>query len=199
MREDLYQRRYEGQNKVDEPFREAHSKYKAALEQLYQHILRFQIHCYCYYAQGKASRLISDFSNKNDWNSLVKDIRRQAAQMAAIDKIWRDQRYDEEYAASERQHQGTILNLKTIGADISNLREAVEDANRDRNQKEFLDWLCDIDPSDMYNAARKRHKAGTSKWLVEENAQFKSWVQSPSSFLWLHGKGKSKFLAQYLA
>ncbi|KAL7956611.1 ankyrin repeat-containing domain protein [Trichoderma compactum] len=191
MREDLYQRRYEGQNKVDEPFPEAHSKYKATLGRLYQQILRFQIHCYCYYAQGKASRLLSDFSKGNDWNSLVDDIRRQEAQMAAIDKIWRDQRYDEESAASERRHQGTILNLKTIGADISKLQEAVENANRARNQKEFLDWLCDIDPSDMYNAARKRHKAGTSEWLIKENAQFTSWVQSPSSFLWLHGKAGS--------
>ncbi|KAL7785777.1 ankyrin repeat-containing domain protein [Trichoderma afarasin] len=194
MREDLYQRRYEGQNKLEEPFPETHSKYKATLEQLYQQILRFQIHCYCYYAQGKASRLISDFSMKNDWKGLVEDIRRQEAQMVAIDKIWRDQRYDDECAASERRYQGTIFNLKTIGADISTLREAVEGANRDRNQKEFLGWLCDIDPSDLYNAARKRHKAGTSEWLIKENAQFTSWVQSPSSFLWLHGKagcGKS--------
>ncbi|KAL6831718.1 ankyrin repeat-containing domain protein [Trichoderma camerunense] len=194
MREDLYQRRYEGQNKVEEPFLEAHSIYKATLEQLYQQILKFQIHCYCYYAQDKASRLISDLSQKNDWDGLAEDIRRQEAQMAAIDKIWRDQRYDEESAATERRYQGTILNLKTIGADISNLREAVEDANRDRNQKEFLDWLCDIDPSDMYNTARKRHKAGTSEWLIKGNARFASWVQSPSSFLWLHGKagcGKS--------
>ncbi|KAL6792822.1 ankyrin repeat-containing domain protein [Trichoderma sp. SZMC 28012] len=175
MREDLYQRRYEGQNKVDEPFLEAHSKYKSALENLYQQILRFQIHCYCYYTQSKASRLVSDFSQKNDWNGL----------------IWRDQRYDDESAASERRYQGTILNLKTIGADISSLRDAVEDANRDRNQQELLDWLCDIDPSDMYNAARKRHKAGTSEWLIKENAQFASWVQNPSSFLWLHGKAGS--------
>ncbi|KAJ4859640.1 ankyrin repeats (3 copies) domain-containing protein [Trichoderma breve] len=194
MREDLYQRRYEGQNKVDEPFLEAHSKYKSALENLYQQILRFQIHCYCYYTQSKASRLVSDFSQKNDWNGLVEDIRRQETQMAAIDKIWRDQRYDDESAASERRYQGTILNMKTIGANISSLREAVENANRDRNQQELLDWLCDIDPSDMYNAARKRHKAGTSEWLIKENAEFASWVQSPSSFLWLHGKagcGKS--------
>ncbi|KKP06190.1 hypothetical protein THAR02_01703 [Trichoderma harzianum] len=118
---------------------------------------------------GKASRLISDFSMKNDWRGLVEDIRRQEAQMVAIDKIWRDQRYDDECAASERRYQGTILNLKTIGADISTLREAVEGTNRDRNQKEFLDWLCDIDPSDLYNAARKRHKAGTSEWLIKVN------------------------------
>ncbi|OPB46410.1 hypothetical protein A0O28_0065310 [Trichoderma guizhouense] len=194
MRESLYQRRYEGQNKAKEPFPEAHSIYKATLEQLYGQILRFQIHCYCYYAQDKASRLLSDLSNKNDWNGLVEDIRQQEAQMAVIDKIWRDQRYDEESAASERRYQGTILNLKSIGANISNLREAVEDANRDRKQKELLHWLCDIDPSDIYNAARKRHKAGTSEWLIKENVQFTSWVQSPSSFLWLHGKagcGKS--------
>jgi hypothetical protein len=194
MRENLYQRRYEGQNKVDEPFPEAHSKYKATLEHLYQQILSFQIHCYCYYTQSKASRLFNEFSKKNDWDGLVEEIRRQEAQMAAIDKIWRDQRYDDECAASERQYQGTILNLKTISANILGLQEAVEDANRDRNQTELLDWLCDIDPSDIYNAALNRHKAGTSEWLIKENEQFTSWVQSPSSFLWLYGKGKSKFL-----
>ncbi|KAK4072975.1 uncharacterized protein Triagg1_5652 [Trichoderma aggressivum f. europaeum] len=194
MREDLYRRRYEGQNKVEEPFPETHSNYKATLELLYQQILRFQIHCYCYYAQDNVSRLLGDFSKKNDWTGLAEDIRRQEAQMAAIDKIWRDQRYDEEYAASERRYQGIVFNLKTIGADISSLREAVENANRYRNEQELLDWLCDIDPSDMYNAARKRHKAGTSEWLIKEDEQFVSWVQSPCSFLWLHGKagcGKS--------
>lgn len=194
MRENLYQRRYEGQNKADEPFPEAHSKYKATLEHLYQEILRFQIHCYCYYTQGKVSRIFSDVSGEHDWDGLAEDIRRQEAQMAAIDRIWRDQRYDDECDASERRYRGTILNLKTIGADISDLRDAVEDANRNRDQKELLDWLCDIDPSDMYNAARKKHKAGTSQWLIEKNAQFTSWVHGPSSFLWLHGKGKFKFL-----
>ncbi|EHK47335.1 putative ankyrin repeat protein, partial [Trichoderma atroviride IMI 206040] len=191
MRENLYQRRYEGKKKAVESFPGAHSEYKATLEHLYQEILRFQIQCYCYYTQGKASRLFSDFSGKNDWDGLAEDIRRQEAQMAAIDKTWRDQRYDDECAESERRYQGTILNLKTIGADISDLRKAVEDANKDRNQKELLDWLCDIDPSDMYNAARKKHKAGTSEWLIKKNAQFTSWVQSPSSFLWLHGKAGS--------
>lgn len=194
MRENLYQRRYEGQNKVDEPFPEAHSIYKATLEHLYQAILRFQIHCYCYYSQGTVSRIFGDFSGKHDWGGLAEDICRQEAQMAAMDKIWRDQLYVDECAASKRRYQRTILNLKTIGADISDLRDAVEKANMDRYHKELLDWLCDIDPSDMYNAARKKHKAGTSQWLIEKNAQFTSWVQSPSSFLWLHGKGKFIFL-----
>lgn len=45
----------------------------------------------------------------------------------------------------------------------------------------------------MYNAACKRHEAGTSEWLIE-NEDFESWMKNPRSLLWLHGKGVLKYL-----
>lgn len=103
----------------------------------------------------------------------MEEIRQQEARIAAVDKLWRDRKYDEECISAENRYQGTILNLKTIGADICEFRMAVEDANRDRNHQELLHWLCDIDPSTMYNAARNKHKHGTNEWLIKGNEKFK--------------------------
>ncbi|KAL6898779.1 ankyrin repeat-containing domain protein [Trichoderma evansii] len=147
-------------------------------------------YCYCYYAQDKASRVISDFAKKYDWDGSVEEIRQQEAQMAAVERLCRDQQYDEECAAAENRYQGTILNLKAIGVDVAELRRA----DSDRDQQELLGWLCNIDPSNLYNAARDKHKGGTSEWLIKENENFKSWIHNPCSLLWLHGKtgsGKS--------
>lgn len=189
MREDLYRRRYEAGDSASQPFLKSHTRYKATLEQLYRQILKFQADCYCYYAQDKVSRVISDFAKKYDWDGLVEEIRQQEAQMAAVDKHWRDQQYDEECAAAENRYQGTILSLKAIGVDVAKLRRA----NSDRDQQEFLHWLCNIDPSNLYNAARGKHKGGTSEWLIKENQTFKSWIHNPCSLLWLHGKGAFSF------
>ncbi|RFU73931.1 porphyromonas-type peptidyl-arginine deiminase [Trichoderma arundinaceum] len=138
--------------------------------------------------KDKAPRLFSDLTKQNDWDGLIEEIRQKECQMAAIDIIWRDQRYDEECAAAEDRHQGALLNLKTIGANIAELQKAVENANTDHDQRELLAWLCDVDPSPMYNAARNKHKDGTGEWLIKDNAEFKAWVQNPRSLLWLHGK-----------
>ncbi|UKZ56521.1 hypothetical protein TrVGV298_010358 [Trichoderma virens] len=144
--------------------------------------------CYCYYTNNKAIRLGHDLTGRYDWSGMIEKIRQQESQMAAINQAWSDTQYDEECAAAQERHKEAMHSLVTVGADISGLRKAVEEANAKQDHQNFYRWLCDVDPSDMYNAARKRHEAGTSEWFME-NEKFESWMNNPRSLLWLHGKG----------
>ncbi|KKP04536.1 hypothetical protein THAR02_03362 [Trichoderma harzianum] len=190
MREDLYYRRYEARQSNDESSPVSHVLYKGSLEKLYRQILKFQATCYCYYANDGATRLARDLIGRYNWVGLMEQIQRQERQMGAIDQAWSDQQYNEECAAAEKRHKETIHSLMTAGADLSSLRRAVEEANAKQDHRDFYRWLCDVDPSDMYNAARNRHEAGTSEWFIEGEA-FESWMNYPRSLLWLHGKAGS--------
>ncbi|KAM6483076.1 ankyrin repeat-containing domain protein [Trichoderma sp. SZMC 28011] len=190
MREDLYHRRYETRQNDDQSSSVSHVLYKGSLEKLYRQILKFQATCYCYYANDRATRLARDLIGRYNWVGLIEQIQRQERQMGAIDQAWSDQQYNEECAAAEKRHKETIHSLMTAGADISSLRRAVEEANSKQDHRDFYRWLCDVDPSDMYNAARNRHEAGTSEWFIEGEA-FESWMSYPRSLLWLHGKAGS--------
>ncbi|KAL7909988.1 ankyrin repeat-containing domain protein [Trichoderma velutinum] len=190
MREDLYHRRYETRQSDDQSSSVSHELYKGSLEKLYRQILKFQATCYCYYANNGATRLARDLIGQYNWVGLIEQVQRQENQMAAINQAWSDQQYNEECAAAEKRHKETIYSLMTAGADISGLRKAVEEANAKQDHREFYRWLCDVDPSDMYNAARNRHEAGTSEWFIESEA-FESWMDNPRSLLWLHGKAGS--------
>ncbi|QYT04241.1 Ankyrin repeat protein [Trichoderma simmonsii] len=190
MREDLYYRRYETRQSDDQSSSVSHVLYKGSLEKLYRQILKFQATCYCYYANDGAIRLARDLVRRYNWVGLMEQIQRQERQMGAIDQAWSDQQYNEECAAAEKRHKETIHSLMTAGADISSLRRAVEEANAKQDHRDFYRWLCDVDPSDMYNAARNRHEAGTSEWFTEGEA-FESWMNNPRSLLWLHGKAGS--------
>ncbi|KAL6797086.1 ankyrin repeat-containing domain protein [Trichoderma sp. SZMC 28012] len=190
MREDLYYRRYETRQSDDQSSAVSHVLYKGSLEKLYRQILKFQATCYCYYANDGATRLARDLIGRYNWVGLMEQIQRQERQMGAIDRAWSDQQYNEECAAAEKRHKETIHSLMTAGADISSLRRAVEEANAKQDHRDFYRWLCDVDPSDMYNAARNRHEAGTSEWFIEGQA-FESWMNNPRSLLWLHGKAGS--------
>ncbi|PNP60521.1 hypothetical protein THARTR1_00545 [Trichoderma harzianum] len=190
MREDLYHRRYEARQSDDQSSAVSHVLYKVSLEKLYRQILKFQATCYCYYANDGATRLARDLVGRYNWVGLMKQIQRQEHQMGAINQAWSDEQYNEECAAAEKRHKETIHSLMTSGADISSLRRAVEEANAKQEHRDFYRWLCDVDPSDMYNAARIRHEAGTSEWFIEGEA-FESWMSNPRSLLWLHGKAGS--------
>ncbi|KAL7948261.1 ankyrin repeat-containing domain protein [Trichoderma barbatum] len=190
MREELYHRCYEIRHGDRQSSSVSHVLYKSTLEKLYRQILKFQATCYCYYAHDGAARLGHDIVGLYDWAGLIEKIQQQENQMAAINQAWSDKQYDEECAAADERHKETIHSLMTVGADISGLRKAVEEANAERGNQEFYRWLCDIDPSEMYNAARKSHEVGTSEWFIG-NEQFESWMNHPRSLLWLHGKAGS--------
>ncbi|KAL7801237.1 hypothetical protein V8C44DRAFT_353803 [Trichoderma aethiopicum] len=196
IREDLYVRQFEakaharGQDIPAIP----HHEYKSSLEMLYREILRFQAASYCHYASNDAFRLGLDMVKWTDWHELLGRVHAQERNFAAVEALWRDFQYDEECSAAERRHQESLHQWSEMGTDLSSLRSAVERAQAEKSRFELLHWLCDVDPSEMYNAARDKHGAGTGEWLTKESEEFKAWEESPASLLWLHGNagaGKS--------
>jgi hypothetical protein len=202
MWEELYVRRYESKatSAAHAGSREvsfallSHVEYKNALESLYKEILRFQITSYCNSADDSGFRRLGrDVVRWDDWDKLLDDVRERERVFKDISHVMRDMKYDEECAAADQRHRESKLRWDTIEADVEGLRQAVEDAQIDRKRAQLLSWLCDIDPSEMYNAAREMHRTSTGDWLIKCNDQFREWEEQPASFFWLHGKGKAVY------
>lgn len=170
MREEIYIKRYESQASGHEEFQRSHREYKAALERLYRQILRFQAKICCHYSNNSALRHGLDAVMWDDWDQLVNNVCERDTEFAAIEQIWRD---------------------------VQRLEERLADrvAISQKERKELLDWLCDVDPSSLYKTARKGHEAGTNEWLIKDSKEFKTWETSAGSLLWLHGKGKHETFA----
>lgn len=158
---------------------------------LYQEILRFQIGSYCYYDTNAALRLGQDIIKWNEWDNTLEKIREQEGRFASVNAIWMDITYAEERSAADKRHLEAMHCWQTVGTDTSSLLEVVRKVQAEKEREGLLDWLCTVDPSEAYNAARGKHMRGTSGWLVEESKEFLDWKQSAGSVLWLNGKGAS--------
>lgn len=188
MREDLYHRRYE-LNSLSEASTASKAIYKNTLEELYRQILRFQVTSYCYYTHNEASRFGRDFVKLDDWSGLVEKIRTQDSHFIKINELWRESQYNDECQAARQRHEESINSLTAVGAELSSLKKAIGDANSKKDHQAIMRWLCDIDPSPVYNSLLNRHDAGTSQWLLKNNEKYTAWMKSSNSFIRLHGKG----------
>ncbi len=191
IREELYRRRYEssGSDQDGKKFLPSHVEYKDSLRELYARILIFLATSICYYSKNGAFRIGLDMVKWNNWELLLTDIQEQEWGFCKIYNLWKDTRYEEECNALNDRHQESMKSLTSICGEVSGLRKAVEDAQRDSQRKELLSWLSSVDPSENYNSARDKHEAETGDWFVERNERFKHWQHAPNSLLWLHGKG----------
>ncbi|EWG38290.1 hypothetical protein FVEG_01548 [Fusarium verticillioides 7600] len=168
--------------------------YRRALEMLYQEVLRFQIVCYGYYSHKSVSRLALDSIKHHDWDELLGNIQYRETEFDKMSLGWRDTMYNEEWEKAEARHRQAMSQWRTIGTDVSELRKMIEETQKDRNREKMLNWLCTVDTSVQYRAAREKYSSGTCNWLTQESDDFKTWEQNPKSFLWLNGKagaGKS--------
>ncbi|CAJ0545089.1 Ff.00g085620.m01.CDS01 [Fusarium sp. VM40] len=189
MWEDLYVRRYE--SITCDTWPESHAEYRHALEMLYQEVLRFQIVCYRYYSHKSASRLALDAVKHHGWEELLENIKYRETEFDKVGNGWRDKMYNEEWEKAEARHQQAMSQWRTIGTDVSELRKIVEEVQKDKKRQEMLNWLCAVDTSVQYRAARDKYSRGTCAWLVQESDCFKTWEREPKSFLWLNGKAGS--------
>ncbi|KAL7953822.1 hypothetical protein V8C34DRAFT_317812 [Trichoderma compactum] len=164
IREEVYINCYESRIDAQQKFQQSHREYKAALERLYRQILIFQTKSGCYYSKSSAFRYARN------------DVRQRDAEFAACEQIWRDLQHREELA---------------VKTEMSISREVAESAMTKQQRDELFSWLCDIDPSSIYNTARERHEAGTNEWLIKSE-EFQNWEKSDGSLLWLHGKATSR-------
>lgn len=191
IREELYIKCYESRKHAKQGFQQSHREYKAALERLYRQILKFQTKSCCYYSNISAIRYGLDAVKWNDWDQLVNDVRQRDAEFAAFEQIWRDLQHLEDRLEAKSLQRETINSIAAVKTEMSKSREAAEIAMTKQERDELFRWLCDIDPSSIYNTARERHEAGTNEWLIKSE-KFQNWERSDGSLLWLHGKGKSK-------
>ncbi|KAK1532441.1 uncharacterized protein CCOS01_04424 [Colletotrichum costaricense] len=189
MWEDLYVRRYE--SKTSEASPEPHAAYRLVLERLYREILKFQIVCYRYHNHKTASRMALDSVKHHDWEELLEQIKYHETEFDKVSNHVRDQAYTDEWEIAEARHQKAMNHWERIGTDVSDLRRRIEEIQNDEKRKELLNWLCTVDPSVQYNAARSKHRSGTCEWLIQDNEDFKTWETAPKSFLWLNGKAGS--------
>lgn len=187
MWEDLYVRRYE--SATSEPSSGPHAAYRLILERLYREILKFQIVCYRYHNHKTASRMALDSVKHHDWEELLEQIKYHETEFDKVSNHVRDQAYTDEWEYAEARHQQAMNHWERIGTDVSDLRRRIEEIQNDKKRKELLDWLCTVDPSVQYNAARSKHHSGTCEWLIKDDEDFKTWETAPKSFLWLNGKG----------
>lgn len=165
--------------------------FKDSLELLYQEILKFQIGSYCYYDTNAALRLGQDIIKWNGWDNMLEKVREQEGRFSSINTVWMDITYAEERSAADKRHLEAMTCWQTIGTDTSSLLKVVRDAQMESEREGLLSWLCTVNPSEAYNAARDKHMRGTSGWLVEESKEFRDWKKSAGSVLWLNGKRES--------
>ncbi|KAF3797085.1 hypothetical protein GCG54_00009054 [Colletotrichum gloeosporioides] len=187
--EDLYERYSESETGGPSQI-----TYRSAPTTLYHHVPKFQITSYCYYARSTAYRLGLDSVRWHEWEDLLEKTKEQERVFSAVLDRCRDVRYEEECFTAKRRHEQLVSCWQNIGTDVSGLLSAVREAQREGKRMELLQWLCAVDTSALYNAARDKHQAGTCSWLLEDSKDFKTWMESPKSLLWLSGKpgsGKS--------
>ncbi|KAG5795862.1 hypothetical protein H9Q69_005080 [Fusarium xylarioides] len=189
MWENLYERRYESATSDTLP--ESHAEYRRALKMLYQEVLRFQIACYGYYNHKSVSRFVLDSVKHHGWDELLGNIKYRETEFDKVSQGWRDKMYNEEWEKEETRHQQAMSQWRTIGTDVSELRKTIEETQKDRNREKMLNWLCAVDTSVQYRAAREKYSSGTCNWLIQESDDFKTWEKENKSFLWLNGKAGS--------
>lgn len=188
LREDLYQRRYES-DRDRKSFEVSHILYRDTLQKLYVQILKVQATSICYLWKNDAFRLGLDMIKWNDWKVAVNDIQKQEDAFRAVYDIWKDQIYQEEYKAISKRHKENMSQIETLGGDVSGLRKAIEESQKDARRALLLNWISEVDPSSNFNAAVEKHEPHTSQWLIKNNDDFDKWQNTPKSLLWLNGKG----------
>jgi hypothetical protein len=145
MREELYIRRYELKIYEDQLFQKSHHEYKSGLERLYRQILKNQAKAYCYFTDSSASRFCLDIVKQKEWDQLIGEIHSQETMFSKLSETWRDIQYDNECLAAEDRHLETMNLWFTIGANVSGLERAIQEAQNEKSRIDLFEWLCNID------------------------------------------------------
>jgi len=193
MREDLYDRRYRSGDHEEHQklFQASHMMYRDTLKKLYVAILKFEARSIVYYAKNGAYRLGLDMMKFDGWDDILNGVKTSETAFIQVYESWKDIRGEEESNALVSRHREHMNMMTTISGDVSGLRSAIKDAQRDSKRSGLLKWLSDVDPSEFYNLAIDKRQPHTGEWLLKENADFNSWKDAPNSLLWLNGKGNS--------
>jgi flagellar biosynthesis GTPase FlhF len=198
MRESLYHRRYELNSDKLKGFSASHIGYRDALRALYVKILSFQATSVCFLSKNTLTRFGSDLVKRNDWDNLLVEIKNQENTLKSTEEQWRDTKYDQECELHGVRHEQRMRELNAIEEEVTRVRNAIVQTQKDNEREALLRWLSTVDPSSNYNSARREHALSTSQWLVEQSSDFQKWEVDPNSLLWLHGAaGAGKSFLRY--
>jgi hypothetical protein len=197
MREQLYHRLYERHEshgdkshvREKSPVSTSHISYREALKELYVAILKFQATCFCFLSKMTGVRIAQDAVIWKDWNALFGEIEDKETKFGKIEYQWQDDQYELEYESERERHIDSLAQLGAIKEEINRVHKVIEKNRMDGQRESLLHWLSSVDPSSNYNSARKKHQSSTGDWLVLRNEEFRNWMQTENSLLWLNGKG----------
>ncbi|KAI8203203.1 hypothetical protein KHU50_004149 [Colletotrichum sp. SAR 10_65] len=177
MWEDLHMRRYGSD--TSQAASSSHAAYRRTLEMLYREVLRFQIVAYRYYNHNPISRLVRSAVKYDDWIELLESIKNLEVEFHGI------------MSSLDNNQRQTMGGFDNIAKDLSEMKKKDEKTLGAKQRTKLLEWLCEVDTSTQYIAAREKHQNGTCQWLVNESWKFETWKRAPKSFLWLNGKAGS--------
>lgn len=133
----------------------------------------------------------------DNWDSSLSDVQKREDAFCQVYDIWKDTRDQEDCEALFARHQEKMNVMISISGDVSSLRNAIEEAQRDTKRTDLLNWLSTVDPSKFYNLGLDKLRADTGEWLLNRNPDFEKWQTSPNSFAWLNGKGSPVYNCLY--
>jgi hypothetical protein len=191
VRQTIYQLRYE-ENALPifkEDITSTHREYRDALKALYVKVLTFQATIIVFLSDNRIKRISADMMMWNDRDSRAKEVKDQEGILQEFEKLREYVWFQEECNRKQQQHAQRMEALDAIKKEVSRLSSKVSQAQNDDERRSLLNWLSSIDPSENYRLQRRRHEPLTSNWLIQEDESFRTWKQTPNSFLWLHGKG----------
>lgn len=81
-------------------------------------------------------------------------------------------------------HQSSL----EIAAGIDKIHDRMSRRDENEDRRALLKWLnpASIDVEQNLREGLKHHHPGTGQWLLESES-FISWLNGPSSLLWIHG------------
>jgi hypothetical protein len=185
VRQTIYRLRYKenAQPIFKEDITSTHREYKDDIKALYVKVLTFQTTIIVFLLDNRIKRISADIIIWNDWDSGAKEVKDQEGILQEFEKLREYVWFQEECNRKQQQHAQRIEALDAIKKEVSRLSSKVSQAQNDNKRRSLLNWLSSIDPSENYRLQRRRHKPSTSNWLIQEGGSFRTWKQTPNSFL----------------
>jgi hypothetical protein len=186
MREELYERRYEGAiNEVDpkDSYLEHHVTYKNSLRDIYIEILRFVATCCVYLSQNSLVRAARSSVAWDGWIDLNDGIIAKEKVLLNVEQLFDAFKVQEEWERRQDWSRRMLAKNQAIFEEVERIASMMQDEKRTK----LLEWLTSVNIDAKYNNERERHREGTGLWLVKGH-EFGRWKQTPNSVIWLHGK-----------
>ncbi len=76
--------------------------------------------------------------------------------------------------------------LYEIGSNLDTFVQTVQDRERRARRINIISWQSPVHPAESHETALTSHQLGTNDWFMESE-EFKCWLESPSSSLWVSG------------